>query len=80
MNRRIHPTFILLFFLMINAWPGGPADSGNYPAGDLGTPVKADSPKRIPQVNDAAFLDYLPLVLNQWNPTGPLRCIVITEA
>ena len=30
MNRRIHPAIILLFLLMINAWPGGPADSGDY--------------------------------------------------
>ena len=71
MKRRIYPTCLLMIFLMSNAHSGGPATSGNYLGGDMGTPVKADFPKRTPHEDDAGFLDYLPLVLNQWNPPGP---------
>ena len=86
MKRRIYPTCLLMIFLMSNAYSGGPATSGNYLAGDKGTPVKADSPKRIPSENDAGFLDYLPLVLHQWNPPGPPpgnpdgHCLIPAEA
>jgi hypothetical protein len=80
MKRRIYPTFLLMIFLMSNAYSGGPATSGNYLAGDIWTPVKADPPKGIPHENDAGFFVYLPLVLNHWNPPGPLRCPVLPEA
>jgi hypothetical protein len=33
MKRRIYPTFLLMIFLMSNAYSGGPATSGNYLAG-----------------------------------------------
>jgi hypothetical protein len=61
MKRRIYPTCLLMIFLMSNAYSRGPATSGNYLAGAKGTPVEADSPKRIPSENDAGFLDYLPV-------------------
>lgn len=71
MKRRIYPTFILMIFLMSNAYSGGPATSGKYLAGDIWTPVKTDPPQGIPSENDAGLLLHLPLVLNQWNPPGP---------
>jgi hypothetical protein len=71
MKKWIHTAFFLLIFLSGNGYSEEQAGSGNQRAFGNSKTGKPELSEGTSFENDAGFLSYFPLILNQWDPPGP---------